>query len=656
MIMKKILLVTMGENTGKALSGQLDALYGSTLQVTCRRLEDLPIDERGFDLVVFSSNYVRDRAIRSFSLNSRNIVAHRVVNHKNIRDLISLERGMEVLFVNDGFESATEAIEQLQDLGLDHIKYYPYYPGIQKYPRVSTIVTPGESQLCPYGASDTIDIGSRILGLSTIFEINNILFGNQISNHAIAESYLKDIVEISKSIDKAGKETGEIKDILEKITNSLDFGLAFIDNQGIIRSINSRFEKMLQIKRMDLLNKKTTDIEGVNKILKSGKDTYRTRVGSRNINLEMKEVTYQNRVGHLIKSFYDTMDSSRAALYESNRNLHDFDDYYSVEPEVLGMLKKAIKYATTEGTILIHGENGTGKEILAQAIHKNSNRKNNAFVPINIAAISSNLVESELFGYEEGAFTGALKGGREGLFKIADGGTLFIDEIGDTPLDIQAKLLRALEEKRIRKVGGGGEELVDVRIIAATNRNLIQMVKEGTFRQDLFFRLNILPLQTIPLRNRPADIEMLLKMFLNSYMKTRRVDSLNEIFTTETLAILRRYRWIGNVRELKNLTEYLSHIYTGDKICKEDLHSYILEDAREEIKSEPVEDWILRMLDSYSQVPVGRKRLLTLAVDAGYDLGEGQLRSILDRLKDQGLVETVRNKGMILSDKGRQTK
>jgi DNA-binding NtrC family response regulator len=139
-------------------------------------------------------------------------------------------------------------------------------------------------------------------------------------------------------------------------------------------------------------------------------------------------------------------------------------------------------------------------------------------------------------------------------------------------------------------------------------------------------------------------------------MKTRRVDSLNEIFTTETLAILRRYRWIGNVRELKNLTEYLSHIYTGDKICKEDLHSYILEDAREEIKSEPVEDWILRMLDSYSQVPVGRKRLLTLAVDAGYDLGEGQLRSILDRLKDQGLVETVRNKGMILSDKGRQTK
>lgn len=654
--MKKILLITMGENTGRALSKQLNDLYGNMLKVTCHLLEDLPVPESGYDLVVFSSKYVKDRASRSFSGNISHIVAHRVVNHKNIRDLISLEKGMEVLFVNDGFESATEAIEQLQDLGLDHIKYYPYYPGIQKYPRVSTIVTPGESQLCPYGASDSIDIGSRILGLSTIFEINNILFGNQISNHAIAESYLKDIVEISKSIDKAGKETGEIKDILEKITNSLEFGVAFIDNQGIVRSINSRFEKMLQIKSMDLINKKASDIDGINRIVESGEGSYDTRVGNKNIHLEMKEVTYQNRVGQLVKAYYDQEGSSRKALYGNNRNLHDFDDYYTLDPHVLGMVEKARKYASTEATILIHGENGTGKEILAQAIHKNSPRRNKSFVPINIAAISSNLVESELFGYEEGTFTGALKGGREGLFQVADGGTLFIDEIGDTPLDIQAKLLRALEEKRVRRVGGSREEAVDVRIIAATNRNLLEMVGEGTFRQDLFFRLNILPLETIPLVNRPSDVDMLLKMFLGSYMKSRSVENLNDIFTSEALNILRRYRWIGNVRELKNLTEYLSHIYTGEKIRREDLHGYILDHTKEKGQEEPLEDWILKVLGSYGQVPVGRRRLLSQASENGYDLGEGQLRALLDDLKERGLVETVRNKGMILTEKARKNK
>lgn len=649
--MKKILLVTMGENTGRALKKQLEGIYGRLLQVTCLLLEDLESAEDGHDLIIFSSKYVEERALKSLELDTIQIVAHRVVNHKNIRDLISLENGLEVLFVNDGHESAMEAIEQLQDLGLDHINYYPYYPGVQNYPRLSTVVTPGEIQLAPYSPSDTIDLGSRILGLSTIFEINNCLFNKEISNHTIAETYIKDIVEISKSIDKAGKETSETKDILEKITNSLDFGVAFIDNMGIIRSINSWFEKMLQIKKMDILNKKASEIEGIKVVMESGLQRYETRVGKRNIILELVEVSYHNRVGQLVKAHYDKVDDpTREALYKNNRNLHDFDDYYTEEPKVVEMLQKARKYATTDGTILIHGENGTGKEILAQAIHKNSARRNKAFVPINISAISSNLVESELFGYEEGTFTGALKGGREGLFQVADGGTLFIDEIGDTPLDMQAKLLRVLEEKRIRKVGGAREELVDIRIIAATNRDLIEMVKEGSFRQDLFFRLNILPLETIPLRKRPSDIGMLLKMYLNSYMKARTVENLSEILNSQTLDILMNYRWIGNVRELRNLTEYLSHIYTGEKIKKEDLHSYILSDSREEESPESMEEWILEVLKSYKGLPVGRKRLMDLAAERGYHMGEGQIRSQLDKLRRKGLIETVKNKGVILKD------
>jgi len=649
--MKRILLTTMGENTCKAIKEQIYGLYGKQLEIDSVLIEDISREYLGYDLVVFSSNFVKEQAIKIIGDDYRHFVAHRVVDHRNIKELIRLEKGQEVLFVNDGYGSAYEAIEQLQDLGLDHIKYYPYYPGIQKYPRLSTIVTPGERQLSPYNASETIDIGSRILGLSTVFEINNFIFGSEGTNHTIAESYIKDIVEISKSIDKVGKETREVKDILENIINSLDFGVAFIDNRGNIRSINKKFEKMLEIKKTDILNKKATEIEGVNKIIKSRNNSYRTIVGNKNILLEVREIIYQNRVGQLIRAFYDNKDNTKKALYDNNRNLHDFDDYYSNDKKVLKMIAKARTYASTDGTILIHGENGTGKEILAQAIHKNSPRRNKNFVPINIAAISNNLVESELFGYEEGTFTGALKGGKDGVFVIADGGTLFLDEIGDIPLEVQAKLLRVLEEKRIRKVGGSGEEVIDVRIIAATNRNLLNMVMEGKFRQDLFFRLNILPLETIPLRNRILDIELLLKMYLNLHIKNKIIENLHEIFNSETLEILKKYKWIGNVRELKNLTEYLSHIYTGEKIQKDDIHSYILQETEEEISSEPIEQWILRELKAYNEVPIGRKKILLLANERGYDIGEGQLRSVLDRLKIRGLIQTVRNKGMVLSDK-----
>ncbi len=170
-----------------------------------------------------------------------------------------------------------------------------------------------------------------------------------------------------------------------------------------------------------------------------------------------------------------------------NRNLHSFKDYLTINKDALNIIKRAEKFSKTDATILIQGENGTGKEILAQGIHMSSFRNNSIFVPINMTTISSNLLESELFGYEEGTFTGALKGGKIGLFEMADGGTVFIDEIGDTPLDVQAKLLRVLEEKRIRRVGGIEEIPIDVRIIAATNKNLLDLVDKGQFRLDLFF-------------------------------------------------------------------------------------------------------------------------------------------------------------------------
>lgn len=204
-------------------------------------------------------------------------------------------------------------------------------------------------------------------------------------------------------------------------------------------------------------------------------------------------------------------------------------------------------------TVLVQGETGTGKELVARNIHALSSRHNKPFVDVNCAAIPDNIVESELFGYEAGAFTDA-KRTKQGLFELASGGTFFLDEIGDMPLHIQAKILRALETRMIKRLGGMRDIAVDVRVIAATNKNLQELVKEGKFREDLFYRLNVMPLTVTPLRQRPEDIPMIADYFLNSIKASVGKKRLGS-FTERAVGVLRSYSWPGNVRELRNAIE-----------------------------------------------------------------------------------------------------
>jgi transcriptional regulator of aroF, aroG, tyrA and aromatic amino acid transport len=245
----------------------------------------------------------------------------------------------------------------------------------------------------------------------------------------------------------------------------------------------------------------------------------------------------------------------------------EFEDITCRSTVMKALIAQARRYALSESTVLIRGETGTGKELFARALHSGSMRKNGNFIPINCAAIPETLMESELFGYEEGAFTGAVKGGKPGLFELANGGTLFLDEIGDMAVHLQVKLLRVLQERRVRRLGSSRELEVDVRVITATNRNLEDMVTRETFREDLYYRLNVIPLILPPLRERPEDIIVLAEYFLQRFAdKMRRPVN---TFTAEAAECLQRYDWPGNVRELENVIERAVNLVDGSQVRPE---------------------------------------------------------------------------------------
>jgi len=244
--------------------------------------------------------------------------------------------------------------------------------------------------------------------------------------------------------------------------------------------------------------------------------------------------------------------SENRLLKEQLAERYTFEGIVSQSPEMEAVLNTAVRVAESRASILIRGESGTGKELIAHAIHFRSLRKEEPFIIVNCAALNENLLESELFGHEKGAFTGAEKQHR-GRFELAHGGTIFLDEIGDIPLATQVKLLRVLQEQKFERVGGSQTLEVDVRIIAATNKNLEESIMNGGFREDLFYRLNVITIEIPPLRNRRQDIQSLLEHFLNVYAKENKKKKFS--FSKEAWELLTRYDYPGNVRELQNIIQ-----------------------------------------------------------------------------------------------------
>jgi transcriptional regulator with GAF, ATPase, and Fis domain len=331
-------------------------------------------------------------------------------------------------------------------------------------------------------------------------------------------------------------------------------------------------------------------------------------------------------------------------------------------PALLRVLERVEQVAPTDATVLIEGENGTGKELVARALHERSRRADKPWVVVNCAAIPEQLLESELFGHERGAFTGAFER-RAGRFEQADGGTIFLDEIGEMALSLQVKLLRLLQEKTVQRLGSGRDVPVDVRFIAATNRNLAKMMAEGQFREDLFWRLYVVPIQVPPLRARPEDIRPLVAHFVSRYAAELHVEPPG--LDPAVLDCFESYHWPGNVRELQNLVHRLVILARNGRILERDLPLELRATDRVEpiATDEPSGILLATVPETYDELMQRRRELLRLAARAAKKLENEFVDAILQRhrgnktraAEDTGMHRTLihrnlRKRGRIEAD------
>ena len=378
-------------------------------------------------------------------------------------------------------------------------------------------------------------------------------------------NFLGKMADLISNKLKAQIKTEELeleKKKLEILLNGMNKAVVSIDKEGNIDKYNVKFKEIFNMKDdniegenifqlLDFIKKPST-----NDLKKHKTGVFYYKENSRNLKgiYNVSEIAVKNKLKGYVIDFIENKD----AIKNYNKINKDYKitlDNIISESEIMEHTKqKALIASKSNSTVLITGESGTGKELFARAIHNHSDRADNTFVTVNCAAIPDNLLESELFGYEEGAFTGAKKGGKLGKFEIAHKGTIFLDEIGDMSLHLQGKLLRVLQERELDKIGGKSNILIDVRVIAATNKNLVELVEKGQFREDLYYRLNVIPITLPALRQRKDDIPLLIDYMIKEYAHKLNKDVIG--IEDDAKKTLIDYSWPGNVRELQNVIEY----------------------------------------------------------------------------------------------------
>ncbi|MGX4600792.1 sigma 54-interacting transcriptional regulator [Faecalimicrobium sp. JNUCC 81] len=421
--------------------------------------------------------------------------------------------------------------------------------------------------------NDVVIVGSGIAcSFAKQYNMDNVFIG-------ASDDSIKEAIEYSKNLLETVEKEKFDNEILRNILDGVKDGIIAIDNNGNILLYNDTAMKIMKVDKKDVSNRYILDVfpnmEWLLECLHTKKDSKRKirHIYNSIVNTNAKLIKVDGHIYGAIGIIQDITklqnlerkiraDLNKKGLYAR----YTFSDFMFKDKVTSEFIEEAKRIGRTDYTTLLYGESGAGKEILAQSMHNISKRKDKTFVAINCATISENLLESELFGYEEGAFTGAKKGGKPGLFELAHEGTLFLDEINSLSLNFQTKLLRVIEERQIMRIGSDHIIPLDIRIIAATNEFLTEKIRDNSFRADLFYRLSSLEINIPPLRERKEDIVPLFEHFVDEILKNRNIDELDKVvknskLNKEDIDKLKAYNWPGNVRELKNIAQ--KYVVTG---------------------------------------------------------------------------------------------
>lgn len=617
------------------------------------------------DFVLLSAFNIFQKVRKMISDTTEIIVLSIALSKNQTESLKQIPDGTRALLVNFDNRTCMHTITCMYDAGIRNLELYPYC-GTGDYDHtIKVAITPNEAHLVPAEIETVYDVGESSVDMNSLYRIADKLgvydeFSSKEANEARKEYYY-----INSSMERLLNEKESMEEKLAALIRLMKDGIVITDSLGKIYLSNEKARRLLEFRTKVLQGFNIEEI--VPEIdLHSTKEKL-IRASNDNLIVSSVEIRSKDEIAGYIVTVTDFEEAEekqhgmRAKVSGSNHQArYHFEDILGTSSAIRMTIEEARRVALSEASVMITGESGTGKEMFAQSIHNASNRRKYNFVAVNCAAIPDNLLESEMFGYAEGSFTGAQKGGKAGLFELAHRGTIFLDEIGEMPMQLQSKLLRVLEEKKVMRVGGSRNIDVDVRVIAATNKNIFSMIKEGKFREDLYYRLNVLPIDIPPLRERREDILAIFKFMVKK-------EQANLELSPRATEILENHAWHGNVRELRNVAEFLMN--KGKRYIEaEDMPPMMLKcEAEAEKETIPrgedatiIDKFILhegRNIELHFAVlqalknahrkgeRCGRQKLLEYIREMNYLYTEGEIRKSLEKLAAYGFIISAKGRG-----------
>jgi transcriptional regulator with PAS, ATPase and Fis domain len=662
---------------------QLVSMLGDSFDITsycCR--EFVEAKAPGQLPVLLTAPAIKELVIDHLPPDCTFFVARRTINPKSLGRVYSIPPMSDVLVVNNLYKNAVEVIEELQAMGVTHLRYTAHVPGAALERTFKYAITPNEMDLVPEEIPNVINIGTRLISIMSIAQILFHYNNGNIPESILHERYNRYMMTLSANLSRKYKKNILLQRQMNVLLQNYEAGTLITNESGLVTFCNTAAEKLLG--KREVVGCDIRDLVREELLAKPGGSAF---ANIRDTLVRVSDTSYDLGGGEGFRIITlkeareaQAVPAANAGAPEARpangrrRAAHGarfrFEDIVHRSPAMARTVDLARRFARKDATILITGESGTGKELLAQSMHNDSLRASCPFIAVNCAALSETLLESELFGYEDGAFTGARKGGRKGLFEMAEGGTLFLDELGDAPVATQIKMLRVLQEREIMRIGSGRAIPVNVRIIAATNKDLLEQVRRGAFREDLYYRLNVINIHLPPLRERRGDVALLLRHFLDSFGTPA------DVLTPEASALLNGHDWPGNIRELKNVAEYIATTHDTCVSLIPDIRRLLRLDARDGapggeagdgsgpagggelfFRKPEMREEILQILQVMHEARdsgrlLGRFTIRDILAERGAAMSIQQIKTRLDILRDNGLILTANGRGSVLTEAG----